>query len=295
MEQNETRPAGSSKYYRRKMLTSCFSSTMCISLVLYMAGLFFMLLFNTQHIGDMFRSNIKFTVTLNDSQTQAEHQQFIKTLDASDFVRESKYISKEESAQELKKDLGEDFVEILGRNPLYSQIEIKLAEQYSNIDSIKSVEKQLKTYPAVDEVYYPKDVWKNADTVLSKIAAIVLVLTIILLIVTIILISNSIRIQMSAKRFDIRTAKLIGASNVHISRPYIRRAFIQSIAAILISVGGLSLTISFLEKIVDGVFKISAFYPTLAVILILGIGVTYASAKISINKYLKLNEDELYY
>ena len=295
MEQTEKQKPQASKYYRRKLLMSYFTSTVCIALVLYLAGLFFMLLFNTQHVSDMFRSNIKMTVTLNDSRSSAEIEKFRKMLDQSDFVRETKYISKDDAAKELAKELGEDFVEIIGKNPLYSQIEIKLADQYSNIDSIKSVEVALKGHKAVDEVYYPKDVWNNATTVITKIASIFLALTIILSIITIILIANSIRLQMSGDRFDIHTAKLIGASNWHISKPYLKRALIQSVIASIAAVIGLTLTISFIEKIINGVFQISAFCPTLLAMVGIGITVTLAAAFISIRKYLTAKEEELYY
>jgi cell division transport system permease protein len=254
-----------------------------------------MLLFNTQHVSDMFRSNIKMTVTLNDSRSSAEVEKFRKMLDQSDFVRETKYISKDDAAKELAKELGEDFIEVIGKNPLYSQIEVKLTDQYSNIDSIKSIEKTLKVHKAVDDVYYPKDVWNNATTVITKIASIFLVLTIILAIITIILIANSIRLQMSGDRFDIHTAKLIGAANWHIAKPYLKRALIQSIIAAIAAVIGLTLTISFIEKIINGVFQISAFYPTLLSMVGIGVTVTLAAAFISIRKYLTAKEEELYY
>lgn len=274
---------------------SYFTSTVCIALVLYLAGLFFMLLFNTQHVSDMFRSNIKMTVTINESRSLAEIDQFRKMLDQSEYVRESKYISKDDAAKELKKELGEDFIEIIGKNPLYSQIEVKLTDQYSNIDSIQSIEKLLKAHKSVDEVYYPKDVWNNATTVITKIASIVLTLTVILSIITIILIANSIRLQMSGDRFNIHTAKLIGASNAHISKPYIKHALIQSIVASFAAVIGLTLTISFIEKIINGVFQISAFYPTLMSMVGIGIAVTLIAAFISVRKYLNAKEEELYY
>ncbi len=274
---------------------SYFTSTICISLVLYMAGLFLMLLFNTQHISDMFRSNIKMTITLNDKKSQAEITQFQKLLDKSDFVRDTKYISKDDAAEELRKELGEEFLEILGENPLFSQIEVKLKDPYSNIDSIKAIEALLSQNKVVDEVYYPKDVWTNATTVLSKIATIVLILTVILGIITIILITNSVRLQMSGDRFDIHTAKLIGASNLHIMKPYMKRALVQSLIAVFISVVGLTMTISFIEKIINGVFQISAFWPTLFSIVIIGICITLAAALISITKYLNAKEEELYY
>ncbi len=295
MEQTEKQKPQASKYYRRKLLMSYFTSTVCIALVLYLAGLFFMLLFNTQHVSDMFRSNIKMTVTLNDSRSSAEVEKFRKILDQSEFVRETKYISKDDAAKELAKELGEDFIEVIGKNPLYSQIEVKLTDQYSNIDSIKSIEKTLKVHKAVDDVYYPKDVWNNATTVITKIASIFLVLTIILAIITIILIANSIRLQMSGDRFDIHTAKLIGAANWHIAKPYLKRALIQSIIAAIAAVIGLTLTISFIEKIINGVFQISAFYPTLLSMVGIGITVTLAAAFISIRKYLTAKEEELYY
>lgn len=274
---------------------SYFTSTVCIALVLYLAGLFFMLLFNTQHVSDMFRSNIKMTVTLNDSRSSAEVEKFRKMLDQSDFVRETKYISKDDAAKELAKELGEDFIEVIGKNPLYSQIEVKLTDQYSNIDSIKSIEKTLKVHKAVDDVYYPKDVWNNATTVITKIASIFLVLTIILAIITIILIANSIRLQMSGDRFDIHTAKLIGAANWHIAKPYLKRALIQSIIAAIAAVIGLTLTISFIEKIINGVFQISAFWSTLLAIVGIGIAVTLLAAFVSVQKYLNAKEEELYY
>jgi cell division transport system permease protein len=295
MEQTEKQKPQASKYYRRKLLMSYFTSTVCIALVLYLAGLFFMLLFNTQHVSDMFRSNIKMTVTLNDSRSSAEVEKFRKMLDQSDFVRETKYISKDDAAKELAKELGEDFIEVIGKNPLYSQIEVKLTDQYSNIDSIKSIEKTLKVHKVVDDVYYPKDVWNNATTVITKIASIFLVLTIILAIITIILIANSIRLQMSGDRFDIHTAKLIGAANWHIAKPYLKRALIQSIIAAIAPVIGLTLTISFIEKIINGVFQISAFYPTLLSMVGIGVTVTLAAAFISIRKYLTAKEEELYY
>lgn len=295
MEQTEKQKPQASKYYRRKLLMSYFTSTVCIALVLYLAGLFFMLLFNTQHVSDMFRSNIKMTVTLNDSRSSAEVEKFRKILDQSEFVRETKYISKDDAAKELAKELGEDFIEVIGKNPLYSQIEVKLTDQYSNIDSIKSIEKTLKVHKVVDDVYYPKDVWNNATTVITKIASIFLVLTIILAIITIILIANSIRLQMSGDRFDIHTAKLIGAANWHIAKPYLKRALIQSIIAAIAAVIGLTLTISFIEKIINGVFQISAFYPTLLSMVGIGVTVTLVAAFISIRKYLTAKEEELYF
>jgi len=295
MEQTEKQSAQTSKYYRRKLITSYFSSTLCVALVLYMAGLFFMLLLNTQHISDMFKSSLKMTISLKQNCSQADIDQFRKTLGNCQFVRDTEYISKDDAAEELSKELGEDFMEILGRNPLFSQIDIKVTDEYTNTDSIKSLERQLKNYEVVDEVYYPKDVMRNTTTVISKIASVVLILTIILLIITVILISNTIRLQMSGDRFDIHTAKLIGAPALRIIRPYLKHSLIQALIAVAISLLGLTVTIKYLEQILNGVFKIEAFYTCMIAMVALGMLVTLAAALFSIRKYLNAKEDELYY
>ncbi|MCQ2974690.1 MAG: permease-like cell division protein FtsX [Bacteroidales bacterium] len=296
MEQTEAQRQSRNKYFRRKILMSSFSSTLCIALVLYMSGLFFMLLFNTQHISDMFRSNIKLTITLNDNKSLAEIENFRKSIDASPFARESLYISKDQATEELKEDLGEDFVEILdGKNPLLSRIEVKLIDSYSNIDSINSLTKYLKTLSVVDEVDYPKNVLRNTTTVLSKLATIIFTLAIILTIVTVIILTNSVKLQMTSNRFDIRTAKLIGASNWHISKPYLVKSLIQGGIAILLSAIGLTLTIKYIEKIVSGVVLISAFPITLLVMATIGLLVTLITTLICTHKYINADEDELYF
>lgn len=296
MEQTENQRPAAKKFYRRKLMMSTLSTTLCISLVLYMSGMFCMLLFNTQNISDMFRSNIKLTITLNDNRSLAEIEQFRKTLATYPFVRESQFISKETAAEELKEDLGEDFVAILdGNNPLLSRIEVKLADKYATVDSIRSLSSRLKKNPVVDEVNFPHNVWRNTTSVLTKFATIVFTVSVILLIITIIFISNTVRLQMSGNRFDIRTAKLIGATNWNISRPYLKRALIQAGVSIVIAIIGLSITIRYVQKIVDGVVNISAFPATLGMMALAGLALCLVTTWLYTRKYIMADEDELYY
>ncbi len=296
MEQTENPRPSANKFYRRKLFMSTISTTICIALVLYMSGLFCMLMFNTQHISDMFRSNIKLTVTLNDNSSLASIEQFRKQLAAYPFVRDSKFISKDDAADELKEELGEDFVAILdGKNPLMSRIEVKLNSGYATLDSIKSLSKRLKTNNVVDEVNFPHNVWRNSTSVLNKISSIVFTVSVLLLIITIIFISNTVRLQLSGKRFDIRTAKLIGATTWNVSKPYLKRAFFQSLFSIAFAILCLTLTVKFIEKIVEGVAAVTAFPTTLLVIVLMGLALSLVTTWYYTRKYILADEDELYY
>lgn len=296
MEQTENPRPSANKFYRRKLFMSTISTTMCIALVLYMSGLFCMLMFNTQHISDMFRSNIKLTITLNDNSSLASIEQFRKQLATYPFVRDSKFISKDDAADELKDELGEDFVAILdGKNPLLSRIEVKLNSDYATLDSIKSLSKRLKTNNVVDEVNFPHNVWRNTTTVLNKISSIVFVVSLILLIITIIFISNTVRLQMSGNRFDIRTSKLIGATTWKISKPYLKRAFFQSLFSIAFAILLFTITVNFIDKIVDGVVTLTAFPTTLLVMVVMGLALSLVTTWYYTRKYILADEDELYY
>ena len=253
-------------------------------------------MFNTQNISDMFRSNIKLTITLNDNKSLAEIEKFRKELSTYPYVRESKYISKDIAAEELKEDLGEDFVAILdGKNPLLSRIEVKLTGGYSTLDSIKSLSNSLKKNPVVDEVDFPHNVWRNTTSVMNKLSTIVLTLSAILLVVTIIYISNTVRLQMSGNRFDIRTAKLIGASIWKISKPYFQKAFWQALVAIALAILGLTVTVRYIEKIFDGVVVITDFPTTLLFISLGGLAISLLTTWFYTRKYILADEDELYY
>ena len=68
----------------------------------------------------------------------------------------SVFVSKDEAAREFKKELGEDFEQILGYNPLLPSIEIKLNPLYANNDSLVMIEKRLAAYDVIQEVSYQK-------------------------------------------------------------------------------------------------------------------------------------------
>jgi cell division transport system permease protein len=59
-------------------------------------------------------------VFLNSDVREVEVLNFQKLLDSKQYVKETVYITREEAAKNFSEEIGEDFVEFLGYNPLPS-------------------------------------------------------------------------------------------------------------------------------------------------------------------------------
>jgi len=55
---------------------------------------------------------------LHENVKEPDIRKFQKTLDTFDYIKSTEYISKEQAAETLEQDLGEDFVDFLGYNPV---------------------------------------------------------------------------------------------------------------------------------------------------------------------------------
>ena len=168
--------AQSNKASKRRLRTSYFSSIISISLVLFMLGLMGLLVLNAKQLSNYVKENIGLSVVLKDNVKEVEIRRLQKILDASSFVKSTKFIDKETAAKELQKDLGEDFISFLGYNPLLATIDVKLHAEYANPKSIGIIEKNLSKHEQIQEIYYQKSLVHLVNENVRKISLILLAL-----------------------------------------------------------------------------------------------------------------------
>ena len=131
------------KYALRKLKSSYLSTVISVSLVLFMLGLLGLILLHTKKLSDYVKENIGLTVVLKDSIREADINQFQKSLDATHYVKSTEFVNKEQAAETLKQDLGENFIQFLGYNPLLSSIDVHLKADFANSDSLRWIEKEI--------------------------------------------------------------------------------------------------------------------------------------------------------
>ena len=283
---------------KRRLRSSYVTSIISISLVLFLLGLLGMLVLNAKRLSDYVKENIGFSVILEENVKEVDVILLQKSLDASEYVKSTKYITKEEAAEELKQELGEDFIEFLGFNPLLASIEVHLYADYANQDSIDLIEEDLQQYEQIKEVFYQKSLVSLVNENIRKISLIILVFSGLLLLVAITLINSTIRLSVYSKRFIINTMQLVGATRGFIRRPFLYRSAGNGIFAAFLAGGLLAGVlyaaqqefrdiISFQDIEIVGILFLC--------VLIFGILINWISTFFAVSKYLRMKVDKLYY
>ena len=285
------------KHTRRKLRNSSASTVISISLVIFMLGIFGLVLINTQRLTNYVKENIGFTVMLNEDVKEIDVLQLQKTLDASEWVKSTQYVSREEAASILQQDLGEDFISFLGFNPLSSSIDINLNATHTTSDQISSIERELKEHALIKDIVFQKDLVEAINQNVQKISLLLLGFCALLFIIAIALINNTIRLSVYSKRFLIRTMKLVGATHGFIRKPFLYNGLTQGMFGALISILLLMIALFGVQKEMPELLVLQDL-PTVGVIMgtmfIIGILMSLLATNMAVGKYLRMNEDDLY-
>jgi cell division transport system permease protein len=280
-----------------RLRASYITSIISITLVLFMLGLLGLIMLHGKKLSDYVRENISISVMLKDNISEDLVQSYMKRLQKTSYVKQAEFISREQAAKDLSNELGEDFVQFLGYNPLPASIDIQLRAEYANTDSISRIEKQILTSNLVKEVVYQKSVIDQVNSNISKISLVILSFSLILLVISVILINNTIKLSIYAKRFLIRSMQLVGATETFIRLPFIKRGIVHGIiaavVAILLLIGTLFLVRQRMPEIavLQDTKQFAIFF---AGVLILGVILSAFSTWIAVNKFLRMKVDNLY-
>lgn len=285
------------KYAKKRARSSAASTIIGISLVLFMIGAAALLLLNARKLAVYVKENIQVQVFLSDDAREVDIIQLKKTIDTQGYPRETRYVSKEEAANTLKEELGEDFIEFLGFNPLLPSIDIRLRADYAHPDSILWIAEDLQKNTLVHEVAYSPDLIQQVYENVNKITLILLVFSGLLLLVAVALINNTIRLSMYARRFTIRSMQLVGATSWFIRRPFIFQGVLNGFYAAVIAAGMLAGLIYIAQQEMPDFFELQdleTFLFVLAIVMAAGILISLVSTFLAVGRYLRLKLDDLY-
>ena len=287
-----------SGFSKTRLRSSYLTLVISVSLVLFLLGILGLVLINAKELSDYFRESLSFSVMLNDDSKEADIRMLQKDLDAKLYVKSTEYVSKEEAAAKMEKDLGEDFISFLGDNPLPPSIDVYLYADFTHPDSVAKIEKYVLEYPFVKEVYYQESLLFLINENVRKISLFLLVISSFLFLIALTIINNTIRLSIYSKRFLIRTMQLVGATRSFIRGPFLFQSAFYGLIAALIAMSLLLGLLYLIEKEFLMMFTFESTNLLLllgAFILITGILINILSTFFSVNRYLRISEDKLYY
>ena len=283
---------------KTRLRSSYVTLVISVSLVLFLLGILGLLIINAKELSDYFKESLSFSVMLDDNAKEADIRMLQKDLDAKPYVKSTEYISKNEAAAKMKEELGEDFIDFLGDNPLPPSIDVYLYAGYTVPDSVAKIEKYVQEYPFVKEVYYQESLLFLINENVKKISLFLLVISSFLFLIAITIINNTIRMSIYSKRFLIRTMQLIGATRAFIRRPFLIQSAFHGLIAALVA---MCLMMGMLYLIEKEFFLLFTFKSTNLLVLlgialiITGVLINIISTFFSVNRYLSISEDQLYY
>lgn len=281
-----------------KLRSSYLTLVISVSLVLFLLGILGLVLINARELSDYFRESLSFSVMLADDSKEADIRMLQKDLDAKQYVKSTDYISKDEAATKMKDELGEDFISFLGDNPLPPSIDVYLYSGFTSPDSVARIEKYILEYPFVKEVYYQESLLFLINENVKKISLFLLIISSFLFLIALTIINNTIRLSIYSKRFLIRTMQLVGATRSFIRKPFLLQSAIHGLIAALIA---MILLLGLLYLIEKEFFMMFSFESTKLLLLlgvsiiITGVLINLISTFFSVNRYLSISEDKLYY
>ena len=281
----------------KRLLSSYFSVVLSISIVLFMMGAFFLIAFNASKISDDFKEKIPITIYLKNDAKKIEIEQLIKKLNLKDYTNSINYISKEKGAEILINEIGEDFIEFYGTNPLLNSIDLFLKSEFVTTLVFDEISNELNNTDFIDEIIYDAPLVSLINDNINRIKYWILGIVMFFLIISILVINSSIRLSIYSNRINIKTMQMVGATRRFIRKPFISTHVKLGLIGSLIAITLLSSSLYYIQNNFE-YFNFESEIPLIilmfAAISVFSIIITYLCTFFATQRFLKIKIEQLY-
>jgi cell division transport system permease protein len=285
------------RYQKRRLRSSYFSVVLSIALVLFVLGVLGVVVLKSNKIANHFKEQVAVTLFLKNNVERSQSKKLEESLQKKDYTKSVVFVSKEAAAKEFSKEIGEDFLQFLGSNPLKNSIDIHLKPAFITPEKMKAIEKEMLKNAYVSEVLYDAPLIEILTQNIQKISFWILIIAGFFTLIAVVLINGSIRLSVYSKRFTIKTMQMVGATKRFIRLPFIWKSIRLGICGALLAIIGLGALMYYVSDHIPQLELLSN-KKDLAIIfsgiLIMGILVTWLSTFFATQRFLNLKTDQLY-
>lgn len=279
-----------------------FTSTLSITLVLFVLGLMTMGGLLAAHLARDLREQFTVTITVSNAAKSDYGERLATRLNKAPYTASAIYVSPDSALQVLRSELGDDPSEFLGFNPLPATVELKLKSEFAVSDSVEMIVKELQQSQKanISEIDYNDSLLDMVNAQLRRFGIGLAILAVVLLIICISLIGNTVRLMLHADRFLINTMRLVGATKWFIRRPFIYTHIVCGLIAAVLALIGLSmLTMGALSEgfgrlVADALLQPLSLSVLIGTVVTLGIIIPALAAWWAADRYMRKSADELY-
>jgi len=280
-----------SDYQKGKESSNLISLFVINTLVLFLLSITVFVYIQSSSIENYFKENILVSIYLKNSSSDSERKQLTKFLKLNEDIKESDFIPKEIAAESFTKEIGEEFVDFLGYNPLLDIITVKLFGDKIDVYNIEEFIDSLNNFVIIEEIVYDKPLVETLVKNFERIGLWIIIVSILFFVISFSLINNSIKISINSKRNTIRTMQLVGATKKFIRRPFILNYMKIGLFSSMLSIIVLFILIYQFSTQLNEINFFSNINDILILILFVvsfGILTSFVSSYFITQKYLKL-------
>jgi cell division transport system permease protein len=281
----------------KRRRVSYASTTISITFVLLLIGLFGLMSFHATQLKDFLKENLQVSIYFLQDAKEPAIQKIRSQIEEQPSVARISYTSKEEARKLMAKNLGQEAGEVLGYNPYPPSLDVYFKADYAKTDTIAAFAQKWEEHRLVKDVNYQQVLINNINRYVRIAGLVIAGLAVIFGFIAFTLINSTIRLNMYAKRFLIKSMQLVGAGQWFIRKPFILRAMRSG------AIGGLLACLSLAILILIGrqwlpfiTLKAHAFfYGILAgMIIVAGVLISGIASLVAVNKYLRMRLDDLF-
>src|SRR5690606_37554969 len=292
----------SDKFNQGRLRSSNITVVISIALVLFLLGIFGLIVINAQSYADYIKEQLKLEAFFNDEydpreqdKELARQQEFIDSLKIKhSFIKNTEYISKEKASEIAKNELGIDDNAIFEANIFPASVQITLQPDFVEPHKVDSIKQIIQADPIINEVVNDDELMTTVYNNIDKIRFWLMVLAGIFLVIVMVLINNSIRLRIYAKRFSIKTMQLVGARRRFIIQPFLLQSSILGLLGAVLAILALGGLWYYFSNIVSLPWWNPDYYWLMLILVVIGVVIALISTGIATWRYLRLRTDQLY-
>ena len=212
-----------------RLVASPFTSIMIIAVLaiaISLASGFYILVNNLQQLTGNLETSNQISLFLRDDVSEMHANKLANNVRENVNIKEVKLITREQALADFKSYSGFGAViDRLEENPLPIVIQVLAKNTLDDKQELASLFKSFQQYPEVDFAQMDMQWLERLQSIVSLARLFVSLVNILLAAAVLFIIGNTVRLELHARREEVVIAKLVGATNSFIYRPFLYTGF----------------------------------------------------------------------
>lgn len=227
---------------------SSMMTIMVIAVALTLPGGFYVLVENFKQLSGVLETRNHISLFLKHTVTNETGKGIAKQVTGKPWVKQAKVITKEEGLKEFRDYSGfNSGMAFLEFNPLPVVIQIEPVETINEFRKLHGLIAELERIPNVESAQIDLQWVERVYSIMNLVRRGVVLLGLLLGMAVIFIVSNTLRLELKNRSDEIIVAKLVGATNGFIRRPFLYSGFWYGILSSLLGLIFIQLIIKVLE------------------------------------------------